>query len=186
MNLLLKTAKALQEYCDEQNWRMCFIGGVAIQRWGEPRVTRDVDITLLTGFGHEEQFISRLMERFQPRRADAAEFALRSRVLLLVGEGGVGIDVSMGALPFEQSAVERATYYSFARGYKLRTCSAEDLIVMKLFASRPHDIRDAEGIAVKQATKIDWGYVEAQLTPLVELKEEPEILDTLRRIRKLA
>ena len=31
------------------------MGGVALQRWGEPRLTQDVDLTLLTGFGDEEQ-----------------------------------------------------------------------------------------------------------------------------------
>ena len=67
----------------------------------------------------------------------------------------------------------------------LRTCSAEDLVVRKLFASRPLDIRDAEGVAIRHGRELDWGYVEAQLAPLVELKEEPEILQTLARIRRI-
>ena len=68
----------------------------------------------------------------------------------------------------------------------LRTCSAEDLVVMKLFASRPLDIRDAEGVALRHGKELDWRYVEEQLAPLVELKEEPEIMQTLARIRRLS
>jgi hypothetical protein len=51
-----------------------------------------------------------------------------------------GMDVSLAALPFEESAVERASPYTFAPGSTMVTCSAEDLMVMKLFASRAIDL----------------------------------------------
>jgi len=78
-----------------------------------------------------------------------------------------------GALPFEESMICRASPFAFGPGLDIRTCSAEDLVVLKLFASRPLDIRDAEGIVVRQAAKIDWAYVEEQLRPLAELKAIP-------------
>ena len=58
---LFSTASELQSFCDRQGWRSCFIGGVAVQRWGEPRVTRDVDLTLMAGFGEEDHFIQTLL-----------------------------------------------------------------------------------------------------------------------------
>jgi hypothetical protein len=133
---LLQDALDLHTFCVSQGWRSCLIGGLAVQRWAEARVTRDIDITLLTGFGHEERFIDSLLARYAPRRADAREFALKHRVLLLVTSQGIGIDVSLAALPFEESAVERGSLYTFAPGYTMSTCSAEDLMVFKLFASR--------------------------------------------------
>jgi hypothetical protein len=186
ISLLLWDAKELQDFCDAHGWKSCFIGGIAVQRWSQVRVTRDVDLTLLTGFGAEAPFIEALLGHYEPRREDAGQFALRSRVLLLNSQRGAGIDVSLGALPYEGLVVERATPYEFAPGLELRTCSAEDLMVMKLFASRAIDIRDAEGIAVRHVKTLDWRYVEEQLAPLAEAKEEPEILDELARIRKLA
>ena len=54
MNLVFQAADTLQTFLREQQWRFCFIGGLAVQHWGEPRVTRDVDVTLLVGFGYEE------------------------------------------------------------------------------------------------------------------------------------
>jgi hypothetical protein len=113
MKTIFETGAELQGFCDSQGWRACFIGGIAVQRWGQPRVTPDVDLTL-------------------------------------------------------------------------RMCSAEDLVVMKLFASRAIDIRDAEGIAVKHDRTLDWRYVEEQLAPLAEAKEEPEIMQQLARMRKLS
>ncbi len=182
---LLDDARAIQDFCDNNGWRSCFIGGIAVQRWSQARVTRDVDLTLLTGFCHESSFVEALLARYTPRNSDSAQFALRSRVLLLNSPSGIGINVSLGALPFEHLLVQRATPFEFAPGLALRTCSAEDLMVMKLFASRAIDIRDAEGIAVRHDKTLDWRYIEEQLIPLAEAKEEPEILRQLARIRRL-
>ena len=80
--------------------------------------------------------------------------------------------------------VRRATFFSFGPGLDIRTCSAEDLIVLKLFASRPLDIRDAEGVVNRHGDRLDWRYIEEQLAPLAEVKQEPGILRTLARLRQ--
>src|SRR2546422_2006643 len=98
---VLAAAGEVQRFCQQQGWRFCFIGGVALQRWGEPRLTQDVDLTLLTGFGDEEKFVNSLLKEFIPRRPDAREFALSHRVLLIETRKGVGVDVALGAFPFE-------------------------------------------------------------------------------------
>ena len=82
------------------------------------------------------------------------------------------------------NARHRATNFTFTGGVTLRTCSAEDLVVLKLFASRPIDIHDAEGVIIRHKNTLDWRYIEDQLRPLVEVKEEPEILETLARLRR--
>lgn len=45
----------LQNVCQSQGWQFCFIGGVALQRWSEPRETVDVDLSLFAAFGQEQQ-----------------------------------------------------------------------------------------------------------------------------------
>jgi hypothetical protein len=185
MNDLFDVARLLQEFCDSQGWRSCFIGGLAVQRWSEPRVTRDADLSVLTGFGDEERIIDPLLEKYAARIPDAKEYAIRHRVLLLAATGGVGIDVLLGALPYEERLVDRATLFTVAPGIDLRTCSAEDLIVLKLFAGRALDIRDAEGVALRNGNGLDWSYIEEQLRPIAEVKEDPEILLQLARMRGL-
>jgi hypothetical protein len=110
---------------------------------------------------------------------------LKSRILLPQTKNGIGIDISISALDFERNAVRRASVYNILPGIELRICSAEDLMVMKLFASRAIDLRDAEGIAARNGKTLDWRYVEAQLTPLAEIKEEPEMLDRMMRLKRL-
>lgn len=179
-----RAAEELQRRCDAQGWRFCLIGGLALQRWGEPRETIDVDVTLLTGFGNEEAFIRTILSWYEPRVPDAISFALVNRVVLVQAPSGVGIDIALGGLPFEELAVERATPYEFMSGVFLRTASAEDLIVMKAFAARPKDWVDVEAIIIRQVGKLDWPYIRGQLGPLVELKGEPEIMVRLESLRE--
>ena len=61
MNPIFAAAHELQEFCTGAGWRFCFIGGIAVQRWGEPRFTQDADLTLLTDFGDEERYIDQLL-----------------------------------------------------------------------------------------------------------------------------
>lgn len=48
MNEVFQAAAELQSICEAHGWRFCFIGGVALQRWGEPRETADVDPEMLS------------------------------------------------------------------------------------------------------------------------------------------
>ncbi len=89
----------------------------------------------------------------------------------------------MGGLPFEQLVVERASPFEFLPDIVLVTCSAEDLVVLKSFADRPRDWVDVESVIGRQPSVLDWAYIERSLSPLAELKESPEILVRLRRLR---
>jgi hypothetical protein len=181
---VLKAADQLQKFCVARGWKFCFIGGIAVQKWSEPRVTTDADITLLTGFSNERIFIDELLTEFRPRREDAAEFAERARVLLLKTDEEVGIDVALGGFPFEERAVSRAKDVEMLPGQFLRVCTAEDLIVFKVFAARGKDWNDVEMTIVRQGDgNLDWGYIHKELAPLVELKEQPELLDQLAQLR---
>jgi hypothetical protein len=183
MITLISTALELQEFIQSQGWKFCFIGGLALQRWGEPRVTQDIDLTLLAGYRDEARFIAPLLGRYESRIPDAAAFALSHRVLLLRGKSGVGIDVALGGLPFEEEAVRRADFFEYAPGVKLLTASAEDLVIMKAFAGRPRDWADIQGIIIRSRGRLDWKHVRAHLEPLAGLKGEPEILDRLLKLR---
>jgi hypothetical protein len=178
---VLAAAEEVQTFCQKHNWPFCIIGGVAIQRWGEPRLTQDVDLTLLTGFGNEESFVDPLLKRYPPRRPDAREFAFASRVLLIQTSDGVGVDVALGALPFEQRTVQRASPWRWAENRDLFTCSAEDLVVHKAFAGRDLDWGDVERILTRQYGKLNLDQIRSELKPLLELKGE---LDALRRFEE--
>ncbi len=183
MTRLIKLAAELQELLDSKSWKNCLIGGLVLQRWGEPRLTKDVDFTVLTGFGDEEKLIDLLVARFEGRAENTKAFALTSRVLLLKSHDGVGIDVALGALPFEERLMKRASNFNFLPDCSLRTCSGEDLIVTKAFAGRDRDWIDVETVLIRQGKKLDWKQIVAELKPLAALKNSPETMIRLEKLR---
>ena len=47
---IYEAALDLQRRCEAGGWDGCIIGGIALQRWGQPRYTTDADFTLFTDF----------------------------------------------------------------------------------------------------------------------------------------
>lgn len=179
---LLRVADDLQNFCLSHDWKFCFIGGLANLEWGRLRLTNDVDLSLLTGFGGEEIFVDTLLERYRPRRADARAFALANRVLLARSAEGLPIDIALAALPFEARVVERGAPRELTPGVNLRLCSAEDLVILKCFAAREQDWIDVEGVIIRRKGEFDRALVRRELRELCALKEEPEIMTRLEGI----
>lgn len=184
MHRVFLAALELQAALEEIGLPYCFIGGLALQRWGEIRFTQDADATVLSAFEHDDEVVERLFARYKSRRSDGPAFALRHRVLLLEAGNGVGLDVALGALDFEARAVERASFWMLPDGRALRTCSAEDLIVHKAFASRDKDWMDIGGILQRQGRGLNSSQIFEDLRPLVRLKEDDAILPKLERLMR--
>ncbi|MBV8546147.1 MAG: nucleotidyltransferase, partial [Acidobacteria bacterium] len=124
---------ALMEWFRDAGVRGTVIGGVAASLRGKPRLTNDVD-ALVLDVDAETLLQSGTKFGFTPRIADVAEFSRQTRVLLLrYRPGEVDIDISLGALPFEDEVIERSTWVR-AGNVRIRLASAEDLVIMKAVA----------------------------------------------------
>jgi Nucleotidyl transferase AbiEii toxin, Type IV TA system len=179
---VMAAAAEVEEFCQRQGWRFCLIGGIAVQRWGMPRFTQDVDLTLLTGFGGEEKFINALLGQFAGRLRDARQFALDHRVLLARTADGIDLDFALGAFPFEEASIARATPWKVNDATSLTTCSAEDLVIHKVFASRDRDWGDVESVLARQHSRLDLAHIRKELPRLLELKDDFQSLDKLERM----
>jgi len=169
-------AKEALDVLDRAGLRACLIGGLVVPRWGEPRATTDVDISVLAPYGEEEAAIETLLRHFAPRKPDARKFAMDHRVLLLKASNGVSLDVALAAFPFEIEAIDAASDWDVMPGVSLRTCAAEHLIVYKLVAARARDLADVEGIVRRRGTSLDIGIIRRWGTLFAELKEDPDLL----------
>jgi hypothetical protein len=186
MNGLYTAALEVQEFCESRQWRFCIIGGLAVARWGQPRATQDVDVSLLTGFGSEAEYIDAILEHFAARLPDAAEFALQSRVVLAKATNGVPLDIALAAFPFEEHVIDRATRFAFAPGVELVTASAEDLLILKAFSGRDQDWSDVQGIIARQTDNLDWDYTIRELDNLCQLEGMTDPADRLQALRSRA
>jgi hypothetical protein len=79
LNLQFESAWQLHVFFSARNIPYAIIGGIAVQRWGQPRLTRDVDLTLLLTPGREEATLREIVAAFPARIEDAVAFALKHR-----------------------------------------------------------------------------------------------------------
>lgn len=144
---LLGPLKALSELLARSGTEGIIVGGVAASLIGRPRYTADVDAVVLLNEEGIENFLKDAAAcGLLPRISDAIRFARQNRVLLLRHlASGIGVDISIGMLPFEREAVKHA--YTFNTGeFSIRIPMPEDLIIMKAVAHRPRDIEDIRSI----------------------------------------
>lgn len=179
---ILAAASEVEAFCRAQDWRFCFIGGLAVQRWGMPRFTQDVDLTLLADWGNEPAVAGHLLKRFEARFPNPLEFAVQHRVILLRTSENIEIDCALGGLPFEERAVARASSWRPIPSVTLTTCSAEDLIVHKVFAGRDRDWADIETILARQFDRLDLPLIRQEVVELLALKDDSESIARLERL----
>jgi predicted nucleotidyltransferase len=160
------------------------IGGLSVSIVSQPRPTIDVNLVVWLDPEHWQQFLE-LAGKFgiTPRRDDALEFAKQRRVMLLQHKAtGIGIDVSFGALPFEEEMIRRARSIELS-GVRLRVATPEDIIIMKMIAHRDKDIRDIDNImSVHQ--DLDFDRIKEWVRQFSEVLETPELNDELVKLIK--
>lgn len=183
MNQVYDAAFEVQQFFDEQNWRFCIIGGLAVIRWGQQRTTRDADFSLLTGIGDERHFLDLIAARFPGRFPNEIQFALAARVYRGFASSGAPIDIALAAFSFEEDVIRRATPYEFRPGCFVRTCSAEDLIVMKTFAGRELDTHDVKYLIASQWNRLDWKQIDRDLQDLCDATERFDAVPRLAELR---
>jgi hypothetical protein len=144
--LLKKLAIAL----DNASIPYMVFGGQAVLIYGEPRLTRDIDITL--GLEpNQAKPVFEVLEKIglKPRIGNPEEFLQQTFVLpALDPETQFRVDFVFSLTDFERQAIARSRIVEID-GVPVRYISLEDLIVTKIIAGRPRDLEDAKGAILK-------------------------------------
>lgn len=144
---------------DEHQIPYMIIGGQAVLIYGEPRLTRDIDVTL--GAGPE-----RLADLLGFAKASEwrvlvetpEEFVQRTLVLpCLDSQSGIRIDFIFSHSPYERQALERIRRVEIGKA-AVRFAAPEDVVVHKIIAGRPRDVEDARSILLK-TSDLDRQYI---------------------------
>jgi hypothetical protein len=171
----MATLQALQRVIDHFENQGIIIGGVAVSLLGKPRFTADAVAVILISIGELGHLVSSAeKEGFVPRIPNYEELARTNRILLLRHQQtGITCDISLGALPFENEAVNRSQLVHVG-GLHLRLPSVEDLIIFKAVAHRPKDLMDIQTL-VEMHPDLDRTRIERWVRQFAELLEEPEL-----------
>jgi hypothetical protein len=133
-----------------------FIGGVALNTWGVPRATFDLDLTLSVPTGRDGELLGELRrigvvveEAFEGGFRDRVQGMEKLHVHLPAGASLMAIDLFEATTPFLESVLERRIEIDLGRG-RLWVCSAADLILLKPLADRRKDRVDVENVLLVQ------------------------------------
>jgi hypothetical protein len=179
---LLAPIQALQRLIEHFDDQGVLIGGVAASILGKPRLTADADALILLSTDRIPDLLQQAQkEGLIPRLPDVEQFARLNRVVLLRHEeSGIGVDISLGLLPFEVEAVERSQVYQVG-ALHIRMPTPEDLIILKAVAHRPKDLLDIEAIVTSQQV-LDYERIKFWVQQFAELLETPELWTDVERL----
>lgn len=143
---------------EQSGVRCALIGGQAVNLLLEPRLTFDVDFTVVAPAAALEQVRDFLVARgFELVRSQITDPARGLDFMRFRDPGtGLGIDISQASTEFEELAISRARKVDSSQ--PIPAATAEDLIVFKLIAGRTKDHRDT--IELLQLPNLDWEYIE--------------------------
>lgn len=139
------------------------IGGQAVLLYGEPRLTRDIDITMgisPDGLDKVNKIIPIIGLKSLVEKEK--EFVERNMVLPTIDKkSGIRVDFIFSFSPYERQAIERAKDIKLGRSL-VRFASLEDLVIHKVIAGRARDLEDVKSILLKNS-KYDLVYIEKWL-----------------------
>ena len=172
----LESAWEVGQFFTDHGIRYAVIGGLAVQVWGEARLTIDADLTIASSLDQGSAPLVKLItEQFHSRIAAPLEFAHKTRMILVTASNGVDVDISLALPGYEDVMLERGIDYELEPGKSIYLCSAEELIIHKAIAGRPQDVLDIQGIVYRQGKTLDISYIRSWLAQFSTLLENPAV-----------
>jgi hypothetical protein len=125
-------------------------GGQAVLLYGEPRLTRDIDITLGVDPSQADAVLQVVEDlQLQVLVGNVRQFLRETLVLpVLDPTSNIRIDFVFSLSEYERQAITRGNAVRLG-GVDVRFVALEDLVVMKVVAGRPRDLEDVAAVLRK-------------------------------------
>jgi len=169
---------------DEKNIPYMIIGGQAVLLYGEPRLTRDIDVTL----GVDVDTLPKVIEvakslslKLLPSKVK--DFVKKTMVLPTKDEAtGIRVDFIFSFTPYEKKAIKRAREILVKKAV-VKFASPEDLIIHKVFAGRARDLDDVKSVLLKNLS-LNFSYIKKWLGEFDKSLPKMGLLKKFEEIRK--
>lgn len=162
------------------------IGGQAVLLYGEPRLTRDIDITLGVNINRLKEILAVVQElSLKPLPDNIESFVKQTMVLPALDETtGIRVDFIFSFTPYETEAIKRARKIIIL-GQEVCFASPEDVIIHKIFAGRPRDLEDIRTILLRNPG-IDRKYIKNWLKEFDNASDSKNFQKTFEEILREA
>ena len=146
VELLIRITREL----DKNSIPYMIIGGQAVLLYGEPRLTKDIDITLGVSVDKLNELL-KIIKKIEliPLPSNIKNFTEKTFVLPVKDiKTNIRVDFIFSQTSYEKQAIKRANPVNLKNAI-LKFASIEDLIIHKIFAGRPRDLEDVKTIMIK-------------------------------------
>ena len=135
------------------------IGGQAVLLYGEPRLTRDIDVTIGADVSWLPDLLRSVDDIGLTSLPDDVDSFVRKTMVLPTRheETGIRVDFIFSFTPYEIEAIARAHKVAIG-GQEVAFASVEDLIIHKIFAGRPRDLEDVRSVLLRNQD-VDFDYI---------------------------
>lgn len=179
--LIKRVAEALQD----KKLPYMIIGGQAVLYYGEPRLTKDIDITLGVGPEALEEVVEVTKKlNLKILIKDVDDFVKNTMVLPAEDPStGIRVDFIFSHSLYEKQAIERAKEVKFDCT-PVKIASLEDVVIHKFVAGRPRDLEDVKNLLLKNP-EYDRQYIIEWLKKFGESLNE-DILRSFEEIERFS
>ena len=175
--ILERTAAALAD----RGLPYMVIGGQAVLLYGEPRFTKDIDVTLGVDTGQLGTALEAARAaRLRPLVSDAGQFVGETGVLPLIDDAsGIRVDLIFSWSGYEQEAMRRVARVKIGRT-EVSFASLEDMVIHKIVSGRPRDLEDVRLMLLRHPG-LDREYVRRWLAEF-DAAMDADYLDAFARL----
>lgn len=140
---------ALAQALEAKQIPYMLIGGQAVLLYGEPRLTRDVDVTLGVNVDRLKDVLEMVYALgWKVLVEDVHKFVRKTLILPCQTDAGIRVDLIFSFSSYERQAIQRARRVTLGNT-QVAFASVEDLIIHKMVAGRPRDLEDVVSILRK-------------------------------------
>ena len=164
MTDLLQCLKSLADLFDSLGLTYAVMGGLAVRIYGISRPTFDIDITLAVDPANVQPILEAVKrlgfitnEVYERGWVDRVAGMPIVKIQSCTKDHNIDVDLFLAESDFQRQLLSRRRRAQ-ANGFATWFVSPEDLILLKLAASRPRDIGDIADILFMQG-QLDEGYM---------------------------
>lgn len=183
---LLKPLRKAVRFLENAEFRYAIVGGLALAQWGIVRVTRDIDFRILTPNLDYTAMRHAIRKAFPQSARPQLE---RHPFVVAVEIDHVIVDFLLAGPGYEEQVVERAMLMDIG-GWEAWICSAEDLVIQKVYSQREKDWLDVEALLIAHWNNLNLAYMQSWVEQFAEAMDAPEMSERYQalvaKVKRLA
>lgn len=162
----------VSRFLNKEKIEYVIVGGLVAIFYGIPRTTMDIDIIIQIPENEIKVFVEFLKKNdfFASEDDIKTAFKEKSHCTIEDKKSLIRLDVKGIYKEFDRETLKRKRHFNY-KGAKLYLASPEDTIASKLLFGSEQDIKDVEGIYVRQKGKLNMDYLGSRCKNLGVYKE---------------